>query len=147
MLLEDWIVVVTGAVLIVLAICITYAVMAEREQKLFRNVQKMKVYEDFFHAITEINVAYGDESNLKRGKMHLARTLNRLNIIASKEVLTHVNQLLDYLNEVKDNDFDQLKELNILNALVRAVRNDLDHRSARIFEEGQFRFRFYSPPR
>jgi hypothetical protein len=147
MILEEWIVVVTGAVLIVLALCITYAVMAGREQKLFRNVQKMKVYEDFFQAITEINVASGDESNLKRGKMHLARTLNRLNIVSSREVLTHVNELLEYLNEVQDKDYDQLKELNILNAIVRAVRNDLDPRSARMFEEGQFRFRFYSPPR
>jgi hypothetical protein len=143
---ENWIVAISGAVVIVIALCATYTVMQMREQRLFRNAVKMKAYEEFFHAITEINVAYGDESGLKRGKIHLARTLNRLNMVASREVLTHVNELLEYLNEVQDNDFDQLKELNILNTLVRAVRKDLDPRSARVFEEPQFRFRFYSPP-
>lgn len=144
---ENWIFATIGAVIIVIVFCVTYAVMQMREQKLFRNAVKLKAYEEFFHAITEINVAYGDEAGLKRGKMHLARALNRLNMVASREVLTRVNELLEYLNEVQDNDFDQLKELNILNTLVRAIRNDLDPASAKEFEEAQFRFRFYSPPR
>lgn len=144
---ENWIFATIGAVIIVIALCVTYALVQMREQRLYRNAVKLKAYEELFHAITEINVAYGDEAALSRGKMHLARALNRLNMVAGREVLARVNELLEYLNEVRDNDFDQLKELNILNTLIRAIRMDLDPKTAREFEEAQFRFRFYSPPR
>jgi hypothetical protein len=58
-----------------------------------------------------------------------------------------VNELLDFLNECQDSDYEVLKQLNILNNIVRAVRKDLDPASAQQLEESQFRFRFYSPPR
>ncbi len=146
-MLEYWIVVTTGVIIIVAALCLTYILTQGRELTLVRNRYKLKVYEELFHAITELNVAGDDGYKLDRAKMHLAYTLNRLNIVAGKEVLKHVNELLDFLNECQDSDYEVLKQLNILNNIVRAVRRDLDPASARQLEESQFRFRFYSPPR
>lgn len=146
-MLEDWIVVTVGVVVVAAAVCASYVYGKNKEIKLIRDRQKLKAYEELFHAITSINVAGGDPDKLVRAKMHLALTLNKLNILASPEVLRAVNQLLEFLNECSDNDFDVLKQMNILNSIVRAVRMDLDPKSAREFEDLQFRFKFYSPKR
>jgi hypothetical protein len=84
---------------------------------------------------------------LNIAKKKLAYNLNRLNLVAGEEVLKQVNELLDFLNETPDGNFDVLKQLNILNNLIRAARKDLDPASARSLEESGFRFRFYAPPR
>jgi hypothetical protein len=146
-MIEDWIVVTTGVVAIVIALCLSYIYSEGREISLIRNRQKLKVYEDLFHAITDLNVAGDDPYARDRAKMRLAHTLNRLNLVAGPTVLKHVNELLDFLNEYADDDLDVLKQLNILNNIVRAVRRELDPRAAQKLEDAQFRFRFYSPPR
>ena len=146
-MLEDWIVVTVGVIVVAGVVCASYVHGKNKEIKLIRDRQKLKAYEELFHAVTAINVAGGDPEKLVRAKMHLALTLNKLNILASAEVLKSVNQLLDFLNECTDNDFDVLKQMNILNSIVRAVRMDLDPKSAREFEDLQFRFKFYSPKR
>ncbi|MDD1717565.1 MAG: hypothetical protein LUO88_00685, partial [Methanoregulaceae archaeon] len=73
--------------------------------------------------------------------------LNRINLNAGPGVLSHVNELLDFLNECTDNDYDVLKQLNILNSIVRAVRDEIDPESMRALGESNFRFRFFSPPK
>jgi len=58
-----------------------------------------------------------------------------------------VNDLLDFLNETPSGNYDVLRQTNILNAIVRAARNDLDSDSAKDLEDTAFRFRFYAPPK
>ncbi|MDD1718768.1 MAG: hypothetical protein LUQ25_01790 [Methanoregulaceae archaeon] len=146
-MLEEWIVVIAGVVVIVIALCVTYLLSAQRERRAMRERYKLAVYADLLNAVTALNIATGDAYRLGQAKMALARTLNRLNLVASPDVLKHVNELLDFMNECTDGDYDQLKELNILNQIVRAVRRDLDPADAKVLEESGFRFKFYSPPR
>jgi hypothetical protein len=145
--LEYWIVVTIGVIVVIAAVCITYLYAESRELRLVRSRYCLKVYEELFHAITELNVAGTDTYKLEQGKKRLAYTLNRLNLLASEEVLKHVNELLDFLNETPDGNFDVLRQVNILNNIIMAARRDLDPASARVLEESGFRFRFYSPPR
>ncbi len=146
-MLEEWIVVTAGVAIIIIALCITNLLSAQRESRAIRERYKLTVYGDLLNAVTGINVASGDVYRLGQAKMALARTLNRLNLVASPDVLKHVNELLDFMNECSDGEYDQLKELNILNQIVRAVRRDLDPKTARVLEDSGFRFKFYSPPR
>jgi len=145
--LEYWIVVTIGVIVVIAAVCLTYLYAESRELRLVRSRYCLKVYEELFHAITELNVAGTDVYKLEKGKKRLAYTLNRLNLVASEEVLIHVNELLDFLNETPDGNFDVLRQLNILNNIIKAARRDLDPASARALEESGYRFRFYSPPR
>jgi hypothetical protein len=106
---------------------------------------RLKVYEDLFSAFTEMNVAGGDEYRLERAKVGLAHTLNRINLVAPQDVVKGVNELLDFLNESREEEYDVLKALNILNTLVLEVRRDLDRENAKEMVESGFRFRFYIP--
>lgn len=146
-MLEYWIVVTIGVIVVVAALCLTYLYAESRELRLVRSRYRLKVYEELFHAITDMNVAGTDGYKLDLAKKRMAFTLNRLNLVASEEVLRHVNELLDFLNETPDGNFDVLRQLNILNSIVRAARKDLDPESARALEASGFRFRFYSPIR
>ncbi len=146
-MLEYWIVVTIGVIVVVAALCITYLYAESRELRLVRSRYRLKVYEELLHAITDMNVAGTDGYKLELAKKRLAFTLNRLNLVASEEVLRHVNELLDFLNETPEGNFDVLRQLNILNSIVRAARKDLDPASAQAIEASGFRFRFYSPLR
>ncbi len=146
-MLEYWIVVTIGVIVVIAALCLTYLYAESRELRLVRSRYRLKVYEELFHAITDMNVAGTDGYKLDLAKKRLAFTLNRLNLVASEEVLRHVNELLDFLNETPEGNFDVLRQLNILNAIVRAARKDLDPAAAQALEASGFRFRFYSPVR
>lgn len=146
-MLEYWIVVTIGVIVVVAALCMTYLYAESRELRLVRSRYRLKVYEELFHAITDMNVAGTDGYKLDLAKKRLALTLNRLNLVASEEVLRHVNELLDFLNETPEGNFDVLRQLNILNNVVRAARKDLDPASAQAIDASGFRFRFYSPLR
>jgi hypothetical protein len=139
--------VIAGVVAVAAVISCTYLYAESRELRLVRNRQKLKVYNDLLCAITRITIAGGDAYALGQAKRNLAFILNRVNLIAGPEVLMHVNELLDFLNEAREGEYDVLKEKNILNAIVQAARRELDPESARVLEEAQFRYRFYNPPR
>jgi hypothetical protein len=145
--LEYWIVVTIGVIVVVSALCLTYLYAESRELRLVRSRYRLKVYEELFHAVTDLNVAGADGYKLDMAKRRLAHTLNRLNLVASGEVLKNVNELLDFLNETPSGNYDVLRQTNILNTIVRAARRDLDPDSAKELEDTAFRFRFYAPPR
>jgi len=145
--LEYWIVVTIGVIVVVVALCLTYLFAESRELRMVRSRYRLKVYEELFHAITDMNVAGSDEYRLDRAKKRMAFTLNRLNLVASEEVLKRVNELLDFLNEAAEGNLDLLRQLNLLNAIVIAARKDLDPASARAIEASGFRFKFYTPAR
>ncbi|MDD1708938.1 MAG: hypothetical protein LUQ33_07195 [Methanoregulaceae archaeon] len=146
-MLEYWIVVTIGVIVVVIALCLTYLYAESRELRLVRSRYRLKVYEELFHAVTDLNVAGADGYKLDMAKRRLAHTLNRLNLVASGEVLKNVNELLDFLNETPSGNYDVLRQTNILNTIVRAARKDLDPDSAKELEDTAFRFRFYAPPR
>ncbi len=146
-MLEYWIVVTIGIIVVVVALCLTYLYAESRELRLVRSRYRLKVYEELFHAITDMNVAGTDGYRLGQAKKRMAFALNRLNLVASEEVLKRVNDLLDFLNEIPEGNFDMLRQLNLLNAIVLAARKDLDPASARAIEASGFRFRFYAPAR
>jgi hypothetical protein len=144
-MIEDWIVVTCGVIVVICAFCITLIVIRNQEQRGIENRYKMRIYSDLLHAVTELNLAGDDPYKLDIAKRNLAYTVNRLNLVGSPRVLKSTNDLLDFLNEHAGRDFDALRLHNILNALVIAARRDLNPGHARRVEEAQVRFRFFSP--
>jgi hypothetical protein len=142
---EDWTFLLLTIIAVAVLICITCLYAKARELKLIRDRHKLKVYQEFFHAVTDLNTAGTDPDRLGRAKMRLAYILDNMNIVAGPQVLKTAIEFLDFLNQCPDGDYDVLKELNILNTIVRAMRNDLDHRGARELDEAEFRFRFFIP--
>lgn len=146
-MIEDWIVVVCGVVAIVLALAVAVWKLREAERRSHESTHKLKVYTDLLNAITDLNLAGSDPYKLDIAKKNLAMTLNRLNLIGSTGVLRSTNDLLDFLNEHKDKDYDNLRLHNILNTLVIEARRDLNPSHARKVEEAQVRYRFFAPVR
>ena len=75
-MLEYWIVVTFGVIVVVAALCMTYLYAESRELRLVRSRYRLKVYEELFNAITDLNVAGTDAYKLERAKKRLAITLN-----------------------------------------------------------------------
>jgi len=146
-MLEDWIVVTCGVIVVVAVFCYTLIVIRKHERRLVESRYKMQIYSDLLHAVTELNLAGNDSYKLDIAKKGLAYTVNRLNLIASARVLKSTNDLLDFLNEHAGKDFDALRLHNILNSIVIEARRDLNPEHARRVEEAQVRFRFFSPPK
>jgi type II secretory pathway pseudopilin PulG len=144
---EDWIVVICGIVVIIIVAAVALLQLRSSERRMHENTHKLRVYTDLLNAITELNLAGGDPYKMDIAKKNLAMTLNRLNLVGSTGVLKSTNDLLDFLNEHKDKEFDTLRLHNILNTLVIEARRDLNPSHARKVEEAQVRYRFFAPPR
>lgn len=144
-MIENWIVVVCGVVAVVIVLAIMLWKLREAERKSHESTHKLKVYNDLLNAITELNLAGGDPYKMDIAKKNLAMTLNRLNLIGSSGVLKSTNDLLDFLNEHKDKDYDTHRLHNILNTLVIEARRDLNPSHARKVEEAHVRYRFFAP--
>jgi hypothetical protein len=146
-MLEDWIVVTGGVVVIAIVITIALFNLRKTERRMNESTYKLRVYTDLLNSITELNLATGDPYKLDIAKKNLAMTLNRLNLVGSSGVLKSTNDLLDFLNEYRDKDYDTLRLHNILNTLVIEARRDLNPRNARSVEEAHVRYRFFAPPK
>jgi len=146
-MLEDWIVVTGGVVVIAIVITIALFNLRKTERRMNESTYKLKVYTDLLNSITELNLATGDPYKLDIAKKNLAMTLNRLNLVGSSGVLKSTNDLLDFLNEYRDKDYDTLRLHNILNTLVIEARRDLNPKNARSVEEAHVRYRFFAPPK
>jgi hypothetical protein len=144
---EDWLVVTCGVVVVIIVAAFALLQLRTAERRMHENSHKLRVYTDLLNAITELNLAGGDSYKTDIAKKNLALTLNRLNLIGSSGVLKSTNDLLDFLNEHKDKEFDTLRLHNILNTLVIEARRDLNPSHARRVEESQVRFRFFAPPK
>jgi hypothetical protein len=146
-MLEDWIVVTTGVVVIVCALCLTLLHIRKKERLTAEGRYRLQVYSDLLNAVTELNLAGDDLYKLDQAKKSLALTVNRLNLVASPGVLRSTSSLLDYLNEHLGKDFDALRLHNILNTLVIEARRDIGYSHTGSSEDAQVRFRFFAPPR
>jgi hypothetical protein len=144
---EDWIVVACGVVAIVFILAITLYKLRTAERMMVENTHKLRVYTDLLNAITELNLSIGDPYKMDIAKKSLAMTLNRLNLVGSTSVLKSTSDLLDFLNEHKDKEYDTLRLHNILNTLVIEARRDLNPSRAGSVEEAQVRYRFFAPPK
>ena len=136
-----------GITIVVIVIVVMFLKLRDTERRMHESTHKLRAYTDLLNAITELNLAGGDAYKMDSAKKNLAITLNRLNLIASSGVLKSTNDLLDFLNEHKDKDFDTLRLHNILNTLVIEARRDLNPSHARKVEEAQIRYRFFAPPK
>jgi len=145
--IEDWIVVTCGVVVVIIVAAIALLQLRGAERRMHENTHKLRVYTDLLNAITELNLSGGDSYKMDIAKKNLALTLNRLNLVGSIGVLKSTNDLLDFLNEHRDKEFDTLRLHNILNTLVIEARRDLNPSHARRVEDSQVRYRFFSPPR
>ena len=143
----DTLIVTCGVIIIVVVLAITFLRLRSAERWMHESSYKLRAYTDLLNAVTEINLAGGDSYKMDIAKKNLALTLNRLNLIASSGVLKSTNDLLDFLNEHKEKDFDTLRLHNILNTIVIEARRDLNPSHARRVEESRVRYRFFGPVR
>ena len=146
-MLEDWIVVTSGVVAIIVIIAVALLKLRSAERRMHENSYKLKVYTDLLNAITELNLTGGDPYKMDIAKKNLAITLNRLNLVGSSGVLKSTSDLLDFLNEYRDKDYDTARLHNILNTIVIEARRDLNPKHARRIEEAHVRYRFFAPPK
>ena len=146
-MLEDWIVVTSGVVAIIVIITVALLKLRNAERRMHENSYKLKVYTDLLNAITELNLTGGDPYKMDIAKKNLAITLNRLNLVGSSGVLKSASDLLDFLNEYRDKDYDPVRLHNILNTIVIEARRDLNPKHARRVEEAHVRYRFFAPPK
>lgn len=146
-MIEDWIIWMGGVISIIIVVAAAYLKIRSAERRTYESTHKLRVYTDLLNAITELNLAKGDAYKMDIAKKNLALTLNRLNLIGSTGVLKSTNDLLDFLNEHKDKDYDTLRLHNILNTIVIEARRDLNPSHARRVEEAQVRYRFIAPPK
>ena len=146
-MLEDWIVVTSGVVAIIVIITVALLKLRNAERRMHENSYKLKVYTDLLNAITELNLAGGDPYKMDIAKKNLAITLNRLNLVGSSGVLKSTSDLLDFLNEYRDKDYDTARLHNILNTIVIEARRDLNPKHARRIEDAHVRYRFFAPPK
>jgi hypothetical protein len=144
---EDWVVVTCGVIVVIIVAAVALLQLRRAERLMHENTHKLRVYSDLLNAITDLNLSAGDPYKMDIAKKNLAMTLNRLNLVGSIGVLKSTNDLLDFLNEHKDKEFDTLRLHNILNTIVIEARRDLNPSHARKVEEAQVRFRFFAPPR
>ena len=144
---EDWLVVTCGVVVVIIVATLALLQLRRAERRMHENTHKLRVYSDLLNAVTELNLSGSDPYKTDIAKKNLALTLNRLNLVGSIGVLKSTNDLLDFLNEHKDKEFDPLRLHNILNTLVIEARRDLNPSHARKVEEARVRFRFFAPPR
>ncbi|ABS54644.1 hypothetical protein Mboo_0120 [Methanoregula boonei 6A8] len=143
----DTLVITGGFILVIIIVAITFLRLRTAERRMHESSYKLRTYTDLLNAVTDINLAGNDSYKLDIAKRNLALTLNRLNLIASSGVLKSVSDLLDFLNEHKEKDFDTLRLHNILNTLVIEARRDLNPSHARNIEESKVRYRFFGPVR
>ena len=146
-MLEDWIVVTSGVVAIIVIITVALLKLRNAERRMHENSYKLKVYTDLLNAITELNLGGGDPYKMDIAKKNLAITLNRLNLVGSSGVLKSTSDLLDFLNEYRDKDYDTARLHNILNTIVIEARRDLNPKHARRIEDAHVRYRFFAPPK
>jgi len=140
--------IIVGFIAIIVVVAAAALVLLRRaEMRMQENTHKLRVYADLLNAITDLNLSGGDPYKMDIAKKNLALTLNRLNLLGSIGVLKSTNDLLDFLNEHRDKEFDTLRLHNILNTLVIEARRDLNPAHARKVEDAQVRFRFFAPPR
>ena len=144
---EDWLVVTCGVVVVIIVAAASLLLLRSAERRMHENTHKLRVYTDLLNAITDLNLSGGDPYKMDIAKKNLAMTLNRLNLVGSIGVLRSTNDLLDFLNEHKDKEYDTLRLHNILNTLVIEARRDLNPSHARKIEEAAVRYRFFAPPR
>ena len=143
----DLFVVTCGVVIVIVVLAVSFIRLRSAERRMHESSYKLKAYTDLLNAVTKINLSGGDSYKMDIAKKNLALTLNRLNLIASSGVLKSVSDLLDFLNEHKEKDFDTLRLHNILNTLVIEARRDLNPSHARRVEESRVRYRFFAPVR
>jgi len=146
-MIEDWIVVICGVVAIVVVMTVALLKLRSAERRMHENSYKLKVYTDLLNAITELNLTGGDPYKMDIAKKNLAITLNRLNLVGSSGVLKSTSDLLDFLNEYRDKDYDTARLHNILNTIVIEARRDLNPKHARRIEDAHVRYRFFAPPK
>ena len=146
-MIEDWIVVTSGVVAVIIVIMVAFLKLRSAERRMHESSYKLKVYTDLLNAITELNLTGGDSYKMDIAKKNLAITLNRLNLVGSSGVLKSTSDLLDFLNEYRDKDYDTARLHNILNTIVIEARRDLNPKHARRIEEAHVRYRFFAPPK
>ena len=144
---SDVFVISCGVIIVIAVLAVTFLRLRSAERGMHESSYKLRVYTELLNAVTEINLAGSDSYKMDIAKKNLALTLNRLNLIASSGVLKSVSDLLDFLNEHKEKDFDTLRLHNILNTLVIEARRDLNPSHARRVEESKVRYRFFAPIR
>jgi hypothetical protein len=115
---------------------------ARRREYQLKNLQfKLDRYADFLGGFADI----GSDHPTREANMRVAEAINVMNLIASRQVLSHVYELLDYVNShgsVRgDGQYSVREQDEIVRKIVLAIRRDLGEEAPNLAD---FRFRAIS---
>ena len=103
------------------------------------------MYSSLLSAVTRVHLAGDDEERLAASRLELVDIVNKMNILAGKEILLSVNTLLELQNKAPGSIPDLKKEYMILQQLVYSMRAEINPRELVDMKKEGFRFRFYLP--
>ncbi|MEL4304660.1 hypothetical protein [Methanococcoides sp. LMO-2] len=118
---------------------IVYLVDRRREHKLKELEFRLDIYSEFLSGISDL----GSESKTHEAHLKVAQSISKMNLIASPEVLSNVNKLLDYINAARNGaPYTQAEQDKILRQIIIAIRKDIKQEESNLRD---FDFRIISP--
>ncbi len=129
---------IIGALATLIAAVIGQFLNRRREIKLQELKFKLDRYMDFLSGFSEMGSIYKSYEAHRK----LANSVNLMNLIASREVLEKVHDLLDYIGTHRGDDYSIEQQDNIIRSIILAIRKDLGQKVLRFKD---FNFRTISP--
>lgn len=101
-------------------------------------------YSKLLNAITEVHISGDDEERLSIARLKLAMIVDQVNMIAGRDLLMHMNTLLELQNRGQAGK-DRNRERAILQNLMFAIRREIGCRDYNRMKKENFSFKFYLP--
>jgi hypothetical protein len=127
-----------GALATLIAAVVGQYLNRRREVKLQELKFKLDRYMDFLSGFSEMGSSYKSYEAHRK----LANSVNLMNLIASREVLEKVHDLLDYIGTHQGEDYSVEQQDNIIRSIILSIRKDLGQKVSQFKD---FKFRTISP--
>jgi len=112
---------------------------ARRREHQLKNLQfKLDKYADFLGGFAEI----GSANKTRDAHLKIANAVNTMNLFASREVLSNVYGLLDYVSSHRGDSYSVAEQDRIIQRIILAIRQDLGESTSDLTN---FSFRTISP--
>lgn len=131
-------VVVVSGTLSIFGVIITHYLIKRRELEIREAEHKLERYKDFLASLAGIGSGY----KTYEAHVNFTNAANTINLIASKEILEAVYELVDYAQTHKGESYNISDQSRILNKLILEMRRDLHPKTSKDFR--QFEFHFFS---
>jgi hypothetical protein len=129
---------VIGALATLIVAVISHFFARRRDYQLKNLEFKLDRYADFLGAFAEM----GSGHKTHEAHLKVANAVNTMNLFASRDVLSHVYALLDYVSTHKDTTYSVVEQNKIISDIILSIRADLGEETSSLAD---FPFRTISP--